>query len=205
MKNNSLYLKLNLLKLWFKKRDPLFELFIKGKKTLDVGCGEGKLLAKDKQYIYGIDINQTLVSKLFEEGYKIKYGDVTDIPFEPEQFEVVVCSNVIEHLDPLEAYKMFLEIKRVLIPGGVLLLTTPMPCSIWNTFGHVKPYPPNAIEKLFRPVSREEFDSITTFEIQGWYHLGAWAQNRILFFISTIISWCTPWLRHSYVMIIKKK
>lgn len=37
---------------WFKGKNPLFEIFLKGKKVLDMGCGEGNLLKCDKANIY---------------------------------------------------------------------------------------------------------------------------------------------------------
>lgn len=179
MKNIGLILKM--MKFWVQKKNPLFEIFIKGKKVLDIGCGEGNLLRKDRNNIYGIDINKTLIEKLQSEGLLVKYGDATKIPFEDYYFDVVHCRDVIEHLFPEEARKMFLEMKRVLKKNGIIILMTPMPKIIWNTFGHIKPYPPSAIKKLFRETSRESFDSV----------LGLSIKNIVC-------------LRGSYLMIIQK-
>ncbi len=179
MKNIGLILKM--MKFWAQKKNPLFEIFMKGRKVLDIGCGEGNLLRKDKEKIYGIDINKTLIEKLQLEGLLVKYGDAIKIPFEDDYFDVAHCRDVIEHLFPEQARKMFLEMKRILKKNGTIILMTPMPKIIWNTFGHIKPYPPSAIKKLFRETSRESFDSVSGLSIKN-----------------------TVCLRRNYLMIIQK-
>lgn len=202
MKNIGLILKM--MKFWAQKKNPLFEIFMKGRKVLDIGCGEGNLLKKDRDNIYGIDINKTLIEKLQLEGLLVKYGDATKIPFEDNFFDVVHCSNVIEHLLPSEAHKMFLEMQRVLKSNGKIILITPMPKTVWNTFGHIKPYPPMAIKKLFRKVSLEYFDSVKGLEIENVFYFGSWGLNKLTFLYSSILANLTPLLRGSYFMVIKK-
>jgi SAM-dependent methyltransferase len=47
-----------------------------------------------------------------------------DTGFKDASFEMVVCSDVIEHVD--DPRLMLLEIKRVLAPGGRLVISTPI-------------------------------------------------------------------------------
>lgn len=169
MENFGLILKM--IKFWVQKKNPLFEIFMKGRKVLDIGCGEGNLLRKDKNNIYGIDVNKTLVEKLQSEGLMVKYGDATKIPFEDDCFDVAHCRDVIEHLFPEQAREMFLEIKRILKKNGIIILMTPVPKIIWNTFGHIRPYPPSAIKKLFRETSRESFDSVSGLSLKNVVYL----------------------------------
>lgn len=59
--------------------------------------------------------------------------DIVDIPACSDSFDVVLCTEVLEHLpDPVAAIA---ELTRVLRPGGLLLLTAPF-CS----FTHFSPY-----------------------------------------------------------------
>lgn len=184
-------------------KNPLFETFMRDKKVLDVGCGEGHLLRKDTDNIWGIDINKTLVEKLQKDGLKVVSGDVASMPFDDDYFDVVACCNVIEHLGPVDAHRMLKEIKRVLKPHGIVILTTPMPKAVWNTFGHIKPYPPMAIRKLFREVSRESFDSITDMRIRNIIYFGG--GSKIVTLYKTVIAQALPSFRYSYLMIIEKK
>lgn len=59
--------------------------------------------------------------------------DIENIPVRDGSFEVVLCTEVLEHLPrPIEALK---ELTRVLAPGGTLLLTAPLACAL-----HQQPY-----------------------------------------------------------------
>jgi ubiquinone/menaquinone biosynthesis C-methylase UbiE len=189
---------------WVRGKNPVFEVFLKGKRVLDVGCGEGKIVALNPEKFSGIDINQTMVSRLQAQGLDVHQADVQHMPFQDKTFDVVHCSNVIEHLTPIEAYSMMKEMHRVLKVGGGIVLITPMPQTIWNTFGHTKPYPPIAIGKLFRDVSRESFDTIKDMSIEVVFYYGRWSMNKVLFLLSTIIAQVTPWSRGAYLMIIRK-
>jgi len=51
-------------------------------------------------------------------------ADLTDLPFEAETFDVVICSHVLEHVP--DDHKAMSEIRRVLKPGGAALLMAPM-------------------------------------------------------------------------------
>jgi ubiquinone/menaquinone biosynthesis C-methylase UbiE len=104
--------------------------FVTGKIALDIACGSGygtKILASKAKKVYGVDIDEKTI-KYAKEKYSttnINYsvGSGTNIPIEDQSVDVVVSYETIEHI---EDYKKFLkEIKRVLKPGGVLLLSTP--------------------------------------------------------------------------------
>jgi SAM-dependent methyltransferase len=59
-----------------------------------------------------------------------KVGDVTALPFEDEELDAIVCTEVLEHcVDPFKAVD---EMHRVLKPGGLLLVTSPF---IWPWHG----------------------------------------------------------------------
>ena len=96
-------------------------------KVLDVGCGTGllSLLMKNQgNDVCGIDISEVALRKAELRGIKVKLGNIdNNLPFDDDIFDVVVCSEVIEHLfNPIEALE---EIRRVLKPEGSLVLTTP--------------------------------------------------------------------------------
>jgi SAM-dependent methyltransferase len=93
---------------------------------LDFGCGRKPYedLFHVKEYI-GIDMEQTghehTLSKVDV------YYDGKNIPFPDNSFDSVFCSEVFEHVFNLE--EVLVEIKRVLKPGGKILITVPFS---WN-------------------------------------------------------------------------
>jgi len=189
---------------WLRKRNFIFEIYLKGKVVLDVGCGDGEILQKDPQNFYGIDINPVTVGRCLAKGLNVKEANVTRIPFEDDFFDAVHCRNVIEHLEPEKARQMMAEMKRVLKTSGVIILMTPMPKTVWNSFGHIKPYPPAAIKKLFREISLESFDSLSGLKVERVFYHGIWLFNSFTFLLSTLLAVFLISFRASYFMIIKK-
>lgn len=102
------------------------------KKILDVGCGikPYESLFKNSDYI-GIDVEE---SGHKNEYKKVdKYFDGKNIPFDDNMFDLVICTQVIEH--NLDYKDLLTEIYRVLKRDGDLLLTAPF---VWNE--HEIPY-----------------------------------------------------------------
>lgn len=96
--------------------------------AIDVGCGDGYWSEKLKSAGYrttSIDMNRTYPNVDWETPYKdTVFIDLNKkLPFQDASFDLVWCSEVIEHLEnPRETAK---EIKRILKPGGKYILTTP--------------------------------------------------------------------------------
>lgn len=130
------------------KANPLHIAYLDGKKILDVGCGEGFFLAKDPENRVGVDIDAGLVRQCTDKGLAAHCMSATELSFSEKTFDAVHGAELIEHLDPHAAVRFLAESARVLKPGGVVYLTTPGENYVWNTFSHLKPYPPIAFEKL---------------------------------------------------------
>jgi SAM-dependent methyltransferase len=81
-----------------------FSRYVKGK-VLDVGCDEAVLkeLVHDIEYT-GVDIGGT-------PDIRINLEEVDQLPFDDKQFDCVVCSDVLEHLENL--HHIFSELVRV--------------------------------------------------------------------------------------------
>lgn len=184
----------------------MYEFYCKGKKTLDVGCGEGEFLKLGKDHVYGVDLNKRAIEGLKNDGYQVALGDVTKMPYGNNEFEVVHCHNVIEHMDIGAALSMLHEIGRVLAPGGRLVLSSEtVTKKFWETFGHVKPYPPNAVIKLLREDSRESFEGLSEFEYEGVFYIGDYYKNKLLYLFSFCIGYLTPFFRREYFLVLKKR
>ena len=75
-------------------------------------------------------------------------ADIVNLPFKDGSYEVIMCSEIFEHL--LEPQKAIEEIKRVLKPGGILILTTRFLFPIHDAPGDYWRYTPYSLAFLFR-------------------------------------------------------
>ena len=103
-----------------------FRSYSLSKRVLDVGCGTTpyKSVLGAKEYI-GLDLEGC---KNFESsrGPDVLYDGVI-MPFDDASFDVVLSSEVLEHVKDLGTFLS--EIRRVLRPGGEVLITCPF---MWN-------------------------------------------------------------------------
>lgn len=96
---------------------------------LDIGCGDGVLLSliskKTEAQLTGVDldIDSLKIAKTRLNATFIK-SSATTLPFKPSSFDLVIASEIIEHLKKPE--KMLIEIKKVLKPNGRVIITTPV-------------------------------------------------------------------------------
>jgi SAM-dependent methyltransferase len=99
---------------------------------LDAGCGTGLNLRHLPPGSTGLDINPRnveIVQRRLPQQVVVA-GDVEAMPFPDASFGTVLCTEVLEHIpDPQRALD---EIRRVLVPGGVLVGSVPARSLIWN-------------------------------------------------------------------------
>lgn len=106
----------------------------KGKRVLDVGPGRGHLsvaLAKLGWSVALVDVEEKLntkdmkiMCKKYQMNSKICDLSCDLIPFEDNLFDLIIFTEVIEHL-PCNPVNVMKEVIRVLKQGGHLILTTP--------------------------------------------------------------------------------
>ncbi|WP_299966279.1 bifunctional 2-polyprenyl-6-hydroxyphenol methylase/3-demethylubiquinol 3-O-methyltransferase UbiG [uncultured Roseobacter sp.] len=102
-----------------------------GKTVLDLGCAGGfmaEALAKKGAEVTGIDPAEQAIDAARvharDQGLDIRYdvGVGEALPYDPTQFDAVVCVDVLEHVTDL--HKVLEEVARVLKPGGTFLYDT---------------------------------------------------------------------------------
>jgi SAM-dependent methyltransferase len=101
-------------------------------RALDVGCGNGELLRAlsarvPQAALYGIDSSASRVratrARLDDRATVIAASAEERLPFADAVFDVVFCTEVIEHVKA--PVRCLAEIRRVLKPDGRLVLTVP--------------------------------------------------------------------------------
>lgn len=129
--------------------------YCKGKRVLDVACGEGYgcyLLAQVASEVVGVDIDADIVAHA-DRNYRsptttFVVGDATKLPFDDDSFDVVTSFETIEHFADHEAF--ILEVARVLRPSGVFVSSSPNRAVYTEQNGHDNPF-------HVRELNREEF------------------------------------------------
>jgi SAM-dependent methyltransferase len=100
---------------------------------LDAGCGSGRNMVELRRYgrVTGIELSTPSVQVARErEVGEVVEGSVLEMPFAQDSFELAVSLDVIEHLhDDRCALR---ELRRVVAPGGRLLVTVPAYQRLWS-------------------------------------------------------------------------
>ena len=102
--------------------------------VLDAGCGYGfysLTLSKKWKEVYALDLEKERIDELNKiiktrqefSGIKTFEGSLTNIPFKEKFFDLILCSEVLEHIK--EDKKALSELSRVLKQGGYLILSFP--------------------------------------------------------------------------------
>jgi SAM-dependent methyltransferase len=102
----------------------------KDRLVLDAGCGTGygcRLLAMGgARGVIGVDVAGSVLEAALggmPESVRLQPGDLRKLEFADDEFGLVVCFEVIEHVE--EPLTVLDELVRVLAPGGLLLISSP--------------------------------------------------------------------------------
>ncbi len=94
---------------------------------LDAGCGDGRYLAalsgELPARVAGVDISERILETARSRtSAELRQANLEALPFANGEFDLVLCSQVIEHV--LDAVAAVRELARVLRAGGVLIVST---------------------------------------------------------------------------------
>jgi len=113
--------------------DEMLPQDLTGLRTLDLGCGSGwfsqRALERGAR-VTSLDISVSLVRMTHQRTQaNTVTADALHIPFASGSFDLIISSEVLEHLEKPE--RGIWEIERLLTPGGTLVLTTPNRHWLW--------------------------------------------------------------------------
>jgi ubiquinone/menaquinone biosynthesis C-methylase UbiE len=95
---------------------------------LDVGCGTGTHLDLYRRYecnLYGLDLSPSMLEvarKRLGNAAKLELGNATDMPYEDNQFDLVITMLSLHEMPPETRSAVIMEMKRVLKEDGCILL-----------------------------------------------------------------------------------
>ena len=104
-------------------------------KLLDIGCGTGEYIDKIKHLVdecSGLEKNEGMINKAIlkhanENNISYNCGDVLNLPYKNESFEIVIMTQVLHHLEKHTHHKVLSEIYRVLKKDGIFWISTQTP------------------------------------------------------------------------------
>jgi SAM-dependent methyltransferase len=118
-------------------------------RTLDVGCGEGRLsrdLAALGHDVAGVDFSPTMIAAAREAApeMELHVADAADLPFDDASFGIVVAFMSLQDIDDLAGAVR--EAARVLGPGGRLCIAIVHPFSSAGSLKAREPDAPFVVE-----------------------------------------------------------
>lgn len=161
--------------------------------VLELGFGIGDFLieiknrkkAIYKRYI-GVDISFPNLDKarqfindlkLYDNKISFVQADIFKLPFEDESTDIVICAEVLEHLDDAVAMH---EINRILKYKGFALITVPYLGKPVTGWGHLRHYDLD----MFQSLIESSGFSLQNMRIFGRFHEISWVKfKRFLFII----------------------
>ena len=126
---------------WFVGRRVLFDRMIERlgvsnqARVLDVGTSTGGNLRMLRNAgftrVEGLEISDDAIRWCEAKGLgPVRQGDVCDMPFDDESFDLVIATDIVEHVD--DDRKALSEIYRVLKPGSHAIITVPAFKLLWG-------------------------------------------------------------------------
>lgn len=178
----------------FPRYEFIAQQIASGMSVLNIGVGRGGLeniLLKKGAVVSSLDPSESAIDRLrkqYELGERAQVGFSQSIPFPDGQFDVVVMSEVLEHLSNDVLNSTLVEVRRVLKPDGYFIGTVPANENLldnravcphcggsFHRWGHVQSFSPMRLRELLLAnnfaVRRNETRAFPDWRRSGWNNL----------------------------------
>lgn len=175
---------------WFAVRRELFAREIGGlglssdARILDIGTSTGTNLRMLRelgfQRVSGLDSSEDAIRFCAAKGFgDVRKGDIHAMPFAPASFELVLATDIIEHVEDDEA--ALAEIARVLVPGGIALITVPTFPSLWGLQDRVAHHKRRyRLRRLVAAIRRAGLEPGRRYYFNYLLFVPIWAARRLI-------------------------
>lgn len=126
-------------------RYALAKTLAPSKRVLDVACGEGygaALLAEVASSVIGVDIDPPTIAHASatyrRSNLRFQQGACTHLDLPDSSIELATCFETLEHHSEHDA--MMAELRRVLVPDGILIVSTPDRRHYSDELNYVNPF-----------------------------------------------------------------
>jgi 2-polyprenyl-3-methyl-5-hydroxy-6-metoxy-1,4-benzoquinol methylase len=126
---------------WHRTKLGLLDWFflpVPGERVLDVGCGAGVFadrLAAAGCEVVGVDANAAAVAyarrTFARPGLRFQLGLLDELDLPAGAFDAATCLEVVEHVHPPQVAALLADLRRLVRPGGRVLVTTPNYRGTW--------------------------------------------------------------------------
>jgi len=170
---------------WFAvRRELTLRLVLKylkpGSTILDAGSGSGDVAViadKNGYRVICVDVSKKAVEKCQKKGLEAIHGDLMDLPFQDEVFDLILALDVIEHVH--DDNKALVEMNRTLKQDGILIINVPAFKCLWS--------PHDEANKHFRRYERKEI--ITKLKSTNFKPIKRFYWNNALYLPAMLVRW----------------
>ena len=171
--------------------------------VVNAGAGEGlyttlihRLLSPSRVIEFDLQVPPARV--LDGTDHRRLRGSLTAIPLATHSADVVVCTEVLEHVPDDAAAAA--EISRVLKPGGLLVASVPTPPAVFDP-AHVREgYTRLQLDRLFGAASLEILDERFSMFAVFQFVLRSWREGRMPLAAILVLAWIDRWTRFGLPM-----
>lgn len=165
-----------------------------GSKVLNIGCGAGDLenyvLKKQKKNLQwvGVDISPKSLKECREnfKNAKFELGDILKLKYKDESFDIVILSEIMEHISPKNTFRALKEVNRVLRRGGRLVVSIPVNEGLpemvkrgENPNAHVRAYTKSIVMTELALSGFLVMDPVELYAFRNFYWPKTWAMRLL--------------------------